>query len=196
VFGSASGVLNLDCGHFPFDCEDLSSLVEIHPVYSVDVVQDWTRRATDADLTGTWAGNEMSTYYLRQIGNTVWWLNLSRDQGRTFANVFVGTVGTETISGSQRSVINGDWVDVPLGGRSSSGMLKLVGTLCVRGNCGPKNPIARYNDLSIWSGTGGFVGSGLEKLYDRTARRQTRPSSRFSTRYSGVRSVAPLGPDR
>jgi len=161
-----SGVMNLDCGHFPDNCED-SEPAEIHPVYAVDVVQDWTHRPPNADLTGTWAGNDMATFYVRQIGNTVWWLDLSRDQGRTFANVFLGTITTETVSGGSRQVINGNWVDIPLGQAANSGTLKLVGTSCVSGSCNVNAPIALYNSLGIWSGTG-FGGQSLEKLYDRT----------------------------
>jgi hypothetical protein len=171
-----SGVLNLDCGHgITHSCEDLDSEAEIHPVYAVDVVQDWTHRASNADLTGAWAGNDMSTYYIRQIGNTVWWLNLSRDQGRTFANVFLGTIGTETINGSVRQVINGNWVDIPHGQTANSGTLTLVGTQCVNGGCNVNAPIAQYNNLGIWSGTGGFGGESLEKLYDRTVPSGTVP---------------------
>jgi hypothetical protein len=163
-----SGVLNLDCGHgITHSCEDLGSLAEIHPVYAVDVVQDWTRRWPNTNLTGTWAGNDMATYYIRQIGNTVWWLDVSRDQGRTFANVFLGTIGTEPINGSLRQVINGNWADIPLGQTAGSGTLKLVGTLCVNGGCNVNMPIAQYNNLGVWSGSGGFGGQGLEKLYDR-----------------------------
>src|SRR5207247_10074364 len=62
-----SGPLNLDCGHgWTSDCEDPSSLAEIHPVYAVDVPQDWTQRSPYATPTGAWAGNDMSTYYVRQ----------------------------------------------------------------------------------------------------------------------------------
>jgi hypothetical protein len=116
-----------------------------------------------------------STYYIRQIGNTVWWLNLSRDQGRTFANVFLGTIGTETINGSVRQVINGNWVDIPHGQTANSGTLTLVGTQCVNGGCNVNAPIAQHNNLGIWSGTGGFGGESLEKLYDRTVPSGTVP---------------------
>jgi len=77
-----TGVLALDCGHFPYDCEN-DDMAEIHPVYSIDVVQDWTQRGPTANLTGVWAGGDGGTYYIRQIGNTVWWLGLSVDEGRT-----------------------------------------------------------------------------------------------------------------
>src|SRR5262249_9749972 len=54
-----TGVINLDCGHgigSPCydDDADLNN-VEIHPVYSIDVVQDWSRPRPNANLTGVWA---------------------------------------------------------------------------------------------------------------------------------------------
>ena len=30
-----------------------------------------------ASLTGTWVANDGGTYFLRQIGDTLWWLGLS-----------------------------------------------------------------------------------------------------------------------
>jgi hypothetical protein len=173
-------VLNLDCGHgITHSCEELvgeGGPAEIHPVYAVDVVQDWTHRLPNANLTGTWAGDDMATYYVRQIGSTVWWLNLSRDQGRAFANVFQGTIATEYIQGEGwRQVIDGSWADIPLGTTQSSGTLTLVGTLCVNGGCDVNAPIGRYNSLGIWFDTGGFGGQSLEKLYDRTPAFQPPP---------------------
>jgi hypothetical protein len=106
-----TGVVARDHGHHdsypPWGVIDKPP--EIHPVYAVDVVQDFTRRPRLAavNLTGAWGADDIGTYYLRQIGNTLWWLGLSRDQGRTFANVFHGTVAGENI--------NGDWIDVPMG---------------------------------------------------------------------------------
>ena len=51
-----------------------------------------------------------------------WWLALSRDQGRSFANVFFGTIG-------ESGPIVGEWVDVPMGagGVLSGGTLTLTG---------------------------------------------------------------------
>jgi len=99
-----TGVVARDDGHWNSD-----SAPEIHPVYAIDVVQDFRRRPLIANinLTGAWGADDIGTYYLRQIGNTLWWLGLSRDQGRTFANVFHGTVSGE--------LIKGNWIDVPMG---------------------------------------------------------------------------------
>ena len=140
---------------------------EIHPVYSIDVVQDWTQRMPTANLTGVWAGGDVGTYYVQQIGNTVWWVGMSRDQGRTFTNVFRGTIGTEYIQNGWRQVINGEWVDVPLGGNLGFGTLKLVGTYCLPDGCDVTRSMALYNNLGAWAVTGGFSGQAWEKLYDR-----------------------------
>jgi hypothetical protein len=32
---------------------------------------------TTGDVTGVWLGNDGGTYYLRQIGDVVWWVGLS-----------------------------------------------------------------------------------------------------------------------
>jgi hypothetical protein len=131
-FVRVTGVAADDAGH-----ED-QGLPEIHPVYSLEIV-DFSERFSGPgrayppgrgvspappgrradpgqpvpvfgqsfNLTGAWHGSDAGTYYLRQIGGTLWWLGLSRDQGRSFANVFRGTISGE--------LINGSWVDVPVG---------------------------------------------------------------------------------
>jgi hypothetical protein len=83
-----TGALVLDCGHGIWhDCHDgdTDQNQEIHPIYSIDIV-NYPFRPEDANvpaatnLTGTWAGNDGSTYYVRQIGSTIWWLGQVRDR--------------------------------------------------------------------------------------------------------------------
>ena len=97
-----TGALILDCGHgypsYPCfdgdndnpdnDSEDVSTHQnqEIHPVYSIDIInypfrpEDITVDARK-NLTGAWgAARDGSTYYVRQIGNTIWWLGQMRDR--------------------------------------------------------------------------------------------------------------------
>ncbi len=111
-----TGVVADDAGH-----EDTVP-PEIHPVYAIDVVPDFIVRPPGVNMTGAWHADDVGTYYLRQIGNTLWWLGLSRDQGRSFANVFCGTI--------DGIFIRGNWIDVPMGvdGILSGGSLTLVGT--------------------------------------------------------------------
>lgn len=146
-----TGALVLDCGHSLFgDCEENRAKrnnVEIHPVYSVEVLRNPLVRPRA--LTGMWAATDVGTYYLRELGDTLWWLGLSRDQGRSFANVFRGTIKGETISGI--------WADVPLGVIQNNGEL----TITTDGN-GPASI-----RLTRSFASGGFGADRWEKLNDK-----------------------------
>jgi hypothetical protein len=80
--------------------------------------------ADEGELTGAWAGNDTGTYYIRQIGDCVWWFGTEvRDitgatSQRGFANVASGR-----IVGSQVDV---EWVDVPLGDTVNGGGLTFM----------------------------------------------------------------------
>lgn len=77
------------------------------------------------DLTGAWAGDDTGVYYIRHVGDCVWWFGTElRDieRGVTgqpgFANVAAGRVdGTEIVV---------EWADVPMGNISNGGGLTLV----------------------------------------------------------------------
>lgn len=175
-----TGILVLDCGHgWTHNCHENQPQYqnqEVHPIYSIDVVQDFTAPRPYANLTGAWAANDGGTYYVRQIGNAVWWLGLSADEGQTFANVFQGTLqsspchlihalrtspsaqrGTQPlpVAGQNCSLITGNWADIPLGQTSNSGNLSVD---------------ANNDKFSILfdqlSETGGFGGTNWQKLYD------------------------------
>jgi hypothetical protein len=123
---------------------------EIHPIYAIDVVQKWgiRRPIPTINLTGAWHGEEdQSTTYIRQVGDAVWWLCLSRDQGRSHATVFRGTM--------QNGLTEGSYVDVPMsaGGRTGAGTLTLAG-----------GPLA--TTLSIMSRSEPLGPLTLTKLYD------------------------------
>jgi hypothetical protein len=179
-----TGILVLDCGHgWWHNCHESQPQYqnqEIHPIYSIDVIQDFTAPRPYANLTGAWAANDGGTYYVRQIGNTVWWLGLSADEGQTFANVFQGTLqsspchliqnnehalrkspsaqgGTQPVpvAGQNCSMITGNWADIPLGQTSNAG------TLFVDANNGQFSTL--FDQLSE---TGGFGGANWQKLYD------------------------------
>jgi hypothetical protein len=88
-----TGTLVLDCGHGvtspcyddPADVLQPNLNQEIHPVYSVDIIRPPFRPEDDgvrarSNLTGTWGGSDGSTYYIRQVGNTVWWLGQMRER--------------------------------------------------------------------------------------------------------------------
>jgi hypothetical protein len=94
------------------------------------------------DLTGIYKANDGGTYYVRQLGNTVFWLGMSSDDGGTWTNVFKGI-----ITGNK---INGNWADVPRGQVHSGGVMNLL--------------ILSPNSFKVLSQTGGFGGS----LWNRT----------------------------
>jgi hypothetical protein len=117
----ATGFFALDC--HGGDCEEderANNNVEIHPVYAFDTFRpDFERQ----DLTGAWHASDAGTYYIRQLGDQVWWAGMSRDRGRTFTNVFRGRF-QRAPRGFQ---ISGRFVDVPLGTISNTGELVLQG---------------------------------------------------------------------
>lgn len=81
--------------------------------------------ADEGELTGAWQGNDTGVYYIRQVGECVWWFGTEVDQiepGRTghpgFANVASGRiVGTQ---------IDLEWADIPLGTTVNGGGLTFV----------------------------------------------------------------------
>ena len=108
-----TGALILDCGHGlthdcfddPSDPGDVSahSNQEIHPVYSIDVI-NYPFRPEDSsvsarpNLTGAWGGNDGSTYYVRQIGNTLWFLGLLRDRQPNQQATSYDLIGTPQVA--------------------------------------------------------------------------------------------------
>ena len=81
--------------------------------------------ADEGELTGAWAGNDTGTYYIRQVGDCVWWFGTevreieagATDQ-RGFANVASGRiVGTQ---------LDLEWVDLPLGDTVNGGGLTFI----------------------------------------------------------------------
>jgi hypothetical protein len=152
-----TGALILDCGHADLDDEDTSygssfhncdqgeaysdvddQNQEIHPFYSIDIIKCPLGYATGycpsnnntarANLTGAWGSNDGGTYYMRQVGNDIWWAGLTRDREPIMpadpsrvptpipnpTNVFHGTIthnadGTATITGNAILVPKGQY---------------------------------------------------------------------------------------
>jgi S-formylglutathione hydrolase FrmB len=69
--------------------------------------------AEDIDLTGRWSADDDGMYYVRQIGDTVWWNGMSDyeqqyfEMGRDWNNVGRGTL--------KGTLIEMEWADVPHG---------------------------------------------------------------------------------
>jgi hypothetical protein len=156
------GVVSREC--YPTDADVPN--VEVHPVYAIDVIQDFGHsRSPHANLTGVWGGNNVdATYYVRQLGDRVWWLGLSSDDGLndglTFATVFQGRI--------QGNNVVGDWADIPLGMRQQSGTSSTgTGSFCANGSCTGVGPVEQWNNFSFptWLNQG-WQGPDLRKLYD------------------------------
>ncbi len=74
-----------------------------------------------SSLSGTWevdSPTSVTPYYVRQVGNLVWWLGVSGDNGQSFTNVFCGQRNGDDFAGT--------WMDVPRGATHSSGNLSLT----------------------------------------------------------------------
>ena len=89
------------------------------------------------DLTGVWGCDDGGAYYIRQLGNTVWWFGEQDPANPGWSNVAKGT-----ISGSKITLT---WADVPKGGAMGSGNLILQ--------------ITSEDQLQAIQKTGGFGGS-------------------------------------
>jgi hypothetical protein len=76
-------------------------------------------------LTGAWAGDDAGVYYIRQVGDCVWWFGTELreiergvTEQRGFANVAAGRIdGTEIVV---------EWADVPMGNIENGGGLTLT----------------------------------------------------------------------
>lgn len=89
------------------------------------------------NLTGRWSANDGGTYYLRQIGNELWWYGRSSDGGVTWSNVLYASI--------QGNRVVGRWADVPQGRIAGAGEMEIT--------------IASPDRLTATRRTGGFGGS-------------------------------------
>lgn len=89
------------------------------------------------DLTGVWTCDDGGKFYIRQIGNKIWWFGEDKAKNPTYSNVAYGTISGNTIKLK--------WADVPKGGIIQDGTLVIK----VRSN----------NKLVAVEKTGGFGGN-------------------------------------
>ncbi|VVB68922.1 Putative peptidoglycan binding domain protein [uncultured archaeon] len=94
------------------------------------------------DLSGIWSCDNGGTFYIRQIGNTLWWLGENNPGNPDWADVAKGSI--------DRDVISLEWADVPKGTNN------LQGTLVLR--------IESDEVLQMISSTGGFGGSNWTRI--------------------------------
>lgn len=72
---------------------------------------------TNADLTGVWSCDDGGIYYIRQLGNIVWWDGEKDEANSGWANVARGTISGDTVTL--------DYADVPEGNSDGYGTLVL-----------------------------------------------------------------------
>ncbi len=60
--------------------------------------------ASAADLSGEWNCDDSGQYYLRQIGNTLYWYGERSAANPAWSNIFRGNIHGERV--------NGNWVDI------------------------------------------------------------------------------------
>jgi hypothetical protein len=78
------------------------------------------------NLTGKWTANDGATYFIRQIGNEIWWFGArSLQEGTPFSNVFHGSIGNYG-GWWPGTAFTGYWKDVPLGKSGESGKLTII----------------------------------------------------------------------
>ncbi len=64
-------------------------------------------------LTGQWKCDDGGIYYIRQVGEQVWWYGQSDNDGASWSNVFRGRI--------QGNRVMGQWADVPKGNNRGAG---------------------------------------------------------------------------
>lgn len=67
------------------------------------------------DMTGIWSCNDGGTYYVRQLGNNVWWYGESSNG--QWSNIFHGALDGDWLEGL--------WLDVPKGRDRDNGAMRL-----------------------------------------------------------------------
>jgi hypothetical protein len=101
------------------------------------------------DMNGVWKSNDGGTYYVREVGNEVWWFGKSGDGGRSWSNVYRGIRNGATVTGN--------WADVPMGKTRSGGTLNLQ----IDGTTG----VSGFSRTQV---SGGFGGSKWFKTCNDT----------------------------
>ena len=136
----------------PPPAEDTDT-VKTAPPIDTDILTQPSLSLCASDITGKWNGNDGGIYYVRQIGNDVWWFGTNvfntGSDFNIFSNVLHGTRSGLTI--------DAQWQDVPLGDTKSKGDISL--TIAPTGE-----------KISKKSASGGFGGNTWIKKCDQIAK--------------------------
>lgn len=74
--------------------------------------------AQSSSLSGAWNCDDGGVYFVRQVGNELWWYAQSSGGGRAWSNVFHGVIRGDQIAGR--------WADVPKGRNREYGEMVLL----------------------------------------------------------------------
>jgi hypothetical protein len=124
--GCGGNATSPSAGHNPASSVPSSSAATSTTVADLSAISCATTDPADVgELTGAWAGDDHGIYYIRQVGDCLWWFGtelVDIERGLTgqagFANVASGRV-----SGTRIEV---EWADVPMGNILGGGGLTLV----------------------------------------------------------------------
>ena len=132
------------------------------------VHQTQTVDAVTGALTGVWSGDDGTQYFVKEDGNTVWWVGMDTTPGvhgfgLNVTSVFRGGFQLTTLPSPAESNlapiiglgINGDWADVPRGTRMGSGTLTFQPVLQLH---------QQVHQLQIVASTGGFTTRTLNRV--------------------------------
>ncbi|MHC9540462.1 MAG: hypothetical protein AB9903_13175 [Vulcanimicrobiota bacterium] len=117
---------------FTVACVTLLLVIFAHPV---------STQVNGISLTGTWTAGNLGVFFIRQIGNEVWWLGEDDPVQPSWCNVGHGTVTDRTLTV--------DWIDIPKGTSRSRGTVVIN--------------IAHSNRLEVVSQKGGFAVKEMTK---------------------------------
>ena len=93
-------------------------------------------------LSNMYKANDGGTYFVRRVGNDVYWVGESADDGRTWTNVFKGTLNGNTFSGG--------WADVAgnIGG-SGTLTLRILGSIATASTSGRMRGVPQSEALHV-----------------------------------------------
>ena len=74
--------------------------------------------AQASNLSGAWNCDDGGVYFIRQVGNELWWYGQSSGGGRAWSNVFHGVIRGDQVAGR--------WADVPKGRNREYGEMVLL----------------------------------------------------------------------
>jgi hypothetical protein len=109
------------CGGDPPSASHSPSSAADASVIDLSAIACATEDPTDSStLTGAWSGNDGGTYYIRHVGNCVWWFATTLEDltaGRT-GQIGLSNVATGRIQGTHIEV---EYVDLPAGEAPAGG---------------------------------------------------------------------------